>query len=359
MKMLYEISEKTMKLESEGKKIIKLNLGDPDQSTPPEIVEAACEAMKQGKTKYSFPTGEPKLRAELANIHGVSADNVVVAPGSKWSIFSLAYLLVKNGENIIIVSPHWTAYELIAKSVGAEVRFLTTEVDANWEINVEKLAELIDQKTRMLIVSNPNNPTSKVVSNKTLENIVQIANDKKITIMSDEVYSDISFVKPKSILDIDDSHILINSFSKTYAMTGWRIGYAVVNKELAGKLSRLHQLTLTNVPVFIQQAALKALELRQETAEKMKEIYRRRASLTDRILSKTKLKFTKPDAPFYFFPKLDNLDSERFAFRLLDKGVSITPGTGFGPYREYFRIALTIPDKDIEPALARICEELK
>jgi aspartate aminotransferase len=177
--------------------------------------------------------------------------------------------------------------------------------------------------------------------------------------MSDEVYSDISFVKPKSILDIDDSHILINSFSKTYAMTGWRIGYAVVNKELAGKLSRLHQLTLTNVPVFIQQAALKALELRQETAEKMKEIYRRRASLTDRILSKTKLKFTKPDAPFYFFPKLDNLDSERFAFRLLDKGVSITPGTGFGPYREYFRIALTIPDKDIEPALARICEELK
>ncbi len=357
--MLYEISEKTMKLESEGKRIIKLNLGDPDQSTPYEIIEAAFEAMKQGKTKYSFATGEPKLKAELANIHGVSSENVVVTPGSKWAIFSILYLLVKNGENVIIVSPHWTAYELIVKNLGAEARFLRTDVEANWEVDVEKLEELIDQETRILMLCNPNNPTSKVIGDKTLENIVQIANDKKITILSDEVYSDISFVKPKSILDIDDSHILINSFSKTYAMTGWRIGYSIVSRELATKLLRLHQLTLTNVPVFIQQAALKALELRREIADRMREIYRRRADLTYEILSKTKLRFTKPDAPFYFFPKFENLDSERFAFSLLDKGVSVTPGTAFGPYHEYFRIALTIPDEEIEPALARICEELK
>jgi len=357
--MLYEISEKTMKLESQGKKIIKLNIGDPDQPTPNEIIEAAFEAMKQGKTKYSFSTGEPRLREELASIHGVSAENVVITPGSKWAIFALMYLMFKDGGNVIIPSPHWTSYELIAKSLGVEVRFLRTEIDANWEIDVEKLEELIDQKTRLLILTNPNNPTSKIINEKILEEIVQVANDKKITILSDEVYSDLSFVKTKSILDFDDEHILINSFSKTFSMTGWRVGYVIVKKELADKLMKLHQITFTNIPVFIQQAAIKALELRNEIANRMRENYRRRADLANKILSKTKLKFTKPDAPFYFFPKYDNLDSEKFALDLLDKGVAIIPGTAFGQYRDHFRIALTIPDKEIEPGLAKICEALK
>lgn len=357
--MLYEISEKTMKLESEGKKVIKLNLGDPDQPTPNEIIEAAFEAMKHGNTKYSFSAGEPRLRKELASIHGVSAENVVITPGSKWAIFALMYLMFKNGGNVIIPSPHWTSYELIAKSLGAEVRFLRTEIDANWEIDVEKLEELIDQRTKLLILNNPNNPTSKIIDEKTLEEIVQVANDKKTTILSDEAYSEISFVKTKSILDFNDEHILVNSFSKTFAMTGWRVGYVIVKRELADKLMKLHQITLTNIPVFIQQAAIKALELRHEIANKMREDYRRRADLTSKIFSKTKLKFTKPDAPFYFFPKYDKLDSERFALDLLDKGVAITPGTAFGQYRDHFRIALTIPDKEIEPGLAKICEALK
>jgi len=357
--MLYEISEKIMKLESQGKKIIKLNLGDPDQPTPNEIIEVAFEAMKQGKTKYSFSAGEPKLREELASIHRVSAENVVITPGSKWAIFALMYLMFKNGGNVIMPSPHWTSYELIAKSLGVEVRFLRTDVDTNWEIDVRKLEGLIDQETRLLILNNPNNPTSKVINEKTFKKIIQVANDRKITILSDEVYSEISFVKTKSILDFDGEHILINSFSKTFAMTGWRVGYVIAKKELADKLAKLHQITLTNIPVFIQQAAIKALELRHEIANKMREDYRRRADLTSKILSKTKLKFTKPDAPFYFFPKYDKLDSERFALNLLDKGVAITPGTAFGQYRDYFRIALTIPDEEIETGLKKICEALK
>ena len=357
--MLYEISEKTLKLERQGKKIIKFNIGDPDQSTPRKIIDAAYEAMKSGKTKYSFAAGEPKLREELACIHGVSTENVVITPGSKWAIFSLMYLLLKNEGNVVIPSPYWTSYELIAKNLGAEVRLLRTDLEANWKINVEKLEELIDRKTKLLILNNPNNPTSKVIDEKTLEKIIQIANDKKIMIVSDEVYLNTSFVDTRSILDFSGEHILVNSFSKTFAMTGWRVGYVVVNKDLADRLTKLHQITLTNIPVFIQEAALKALELRQEIANKIRENYKRRADEASKILSESELKFAEPDAPFYFFPKHDNLDSEKFALDLLDEGVAVVPGTAFGQYREYFRIALTISDEEIERGLKKICEALK
>lgn len=357
--MLYEISEKTFKLESEGKKVIKLNMGDPDQATPNEIIEAAYEAMKQGKTKYSSSAGEKKLREELANLHKVSADNVVVTTGSKWAIFSLMYLSLKKGGNVVIPSPHWTAYELSAKSLGAGIRFLKTEIGSEWKIDVEKLEDLENQKTRLILLNNPNNPTSKVIDEKTLDGIVQIAKDKGITILSDEAYSDISFVEPKSILDYGNNHILVKSFSKTYAMTGWRVGYAVVEKGLAEKMMKLNQITMTNVPVFVQEAALKALELREEIVDRTREEYRRRADLACEILSKTKVKFSKPDAPFYLFPKYDGLDSESFALGLLDEGVAVTPGTAFGDYREHFRIALTAPEEEIELGLKKICEALE
>jgi aspartate aminotransferase len=269
------------------------------------------------------------------------------------------YLLLERGDNIVVPTPYWTAYELTAKSLGVETRLLRTELDSNWEIAIEKLENLVDQRTKLLILNNPNNPTSKVIDEKVLAKIVQIANDKGIKILSDEVYADISFVKTKSILDFDTRHILVKSFSKTFAMTGWRVGYVVVEKELAEKMMELNQMTLTNVPVFVQQAALKALELREEIANKIREDYRRRADLACRILSKSRMKFSRPDAPFYIFPRCDGLDSERFAFDLLDKGVSIAPGTAFGDYREHFRIALTVPDEEIELGLKKICEALK
>ncbi|HKZ87588.1 MAG TPA: aminotransferase class I/II-fold pyridoxal phosphate-dependent enzyme, partial [Candidatus Bathyarchaeia archaeon] len=159
--MLYEINEKALKLESEGKKIIRLNLGDPDMATPYEIIEAAYAAMKQGKTKYSSSYGEKNLRQKIAEIHGVSADNVVITPGSKWGVFATMFLLLKGGGNVIVPTPYWTAYDLIAKTLGAKTRLLKTELDSNWQIDLDKLEELIDRDTRMIIINNPNNPTSK------------------------------------------------------------------------------------------------------------------------------------------------------------------------------------------------------
>lgn len=358
MNLLYEINEKAIKLENEGKKIIKLNIGDPDLETPREIVEAAYEAMKNGKTKYSSSYGEKSLREKLASAHGVSADNIVITPGSKWGVFATMNLLLKDGGNVVIPTPYWTAYGLTAKTLGAETRLLKTEMDAKWRVDLEAFERLIDQNTRLIILNNPNNPTSNVMDEKSLDGIVQMANDKNIPVLSDEVYADISFVKTKSILDYGDNHVLVTGFSKMFTMTGWRIGYVIANREFIDRIARLNQITFSNVPVFIQEAALKALGMKDKLTKVVKSEYQERVNIACETLAKSGLEFTKPDAPFYVFPRRRGLDSERFALDLLDKGVAVAPGSSFGDYREHFRISLTAPRNDIETALDRICEEV-
>jgi aspartate aminotransferase len=356
--MLYEINEKALKLESEGKKIIRLNLGDPDMATPPEIVEAAYASMKAGKTKYSSSYGEMRLRQKIAEGHGVKPENVVITPGSKWAIFSTMFLTLKSGGNVIIPTPYWTAYDLIAKSFGAKTKLLRTEMETGWKVDLEKLEALIDSETKMIILNNPSNPTSKVMDAQTLDGIVEIANRKGVTILSDEVYGAIAFNKTKSILDYgsDSKHILSNGFSKTFTMTGWRIGYVVANKMLIDNITKLNQITFNNVPVFIQDAALKGLELHSQIASNIKAKYRARADLASSKLSAAGFEFTRPEAPFYVFPKRKGLDGEKFTLSLLDKGVAVAPGTSFGDYREHFRISLTAPDNQIEEGLTKICE---
>jgi aspartate aminotransferase len=358
--VLYEINEKAIRLENQGKKIIRLNLGDPDLATPNEIIEAAYVAMKAGKTKYSSSYGETNLRERLAELHGVKAENVVITPGSKWGIFATMYLMMKTGGNIVIPTPYWTAYDLIAKSLGAQTKLLRTEMEDGWKVDLDKLESMIDKNTRMIILNNPNNPTSKVIDAETLDGIVEIANKKGVTILSDEVYGTISFVKTKSILeyDGDHTHILTTGFSKTFSMTGWRIGYIIANKQLVDNITKLNQITINNVPVFIQEAALKGLEMQKQLATKIKEEYQERAKMASKTLAKAGFSFTKPEAPFYVFPKSPGLNSEKFTLDLLDKGVAVAPGTSFGDYKEHFRISLTVPREEIKTALDIISEAL-
>jgi aspartate aminotransferase len=358
--MLYEINEKAIRLENQGKKIIRLNLGDPDLATPTEIVEAAYAAMKAGKTKYSSAYGEEKLRQKLAKIHGVKAENVVITPGSKWGVFATLYLTMKAGGNIIIPTPYWTAYDLMAKSIGAQTRLLRTEMEDGWKVDLGKLEAMIDKVTKMIILNNPNNPTSKVMDSKTLDGIVEIANKKGVTILSDEVYGPISFVKTKSILEYDgnNTHILSNGFSKMFTMTGWRIGYIIANKPLIDNITKLNQITINNVPVFIQEAALKGLEMQKSLTKSIEKEYQERAKMACATLTKAGLSFTEPEAPFYVFPKRKGLDSEKFTLDLLDKGVAVAPGTSFGDYREHFRISLTAPRNEIKVGLEKISEAL-
>jgi aspartate aminotransferase len=241
----------------------------------------------------------------------------------------------------------------------ASIRFVRTELDANWKIDLDALENVIDKNTRMIILNNPKNPTSSIIEDKVFDGIVQIANEKGITILSDEVYADISFVKTKRILEYGGDHIMVTGFSKTFTMTGWRLGYVIANTDLIEKLGRLNQVTISNVPVFVQEAGLKALELQSELTETIREEYRERAKLASDILSKSKLEFSEPSAPFYMFPRRRGLDSERFTLSLLDGGVAVAPGTAFGDYREHFRISLTAPRDDLTLALKKICEAVE
>jgi aspartate aminotransferase len=151
---------------------------------------------------------------------------------------------------------------------------------------------------------------------------------------------------------------LTTGFSKTFTMTGWRIGYVIASKELVDRITRLNQITINNVPVFIQEAALKGLELQKQLANKIKNEYQQRAKMASKQLKEAGLEFTEPEAPFYVFPRKRGLDSERFTLKLLDRGVAVAPGTAFGDYREHFRISLTAPRDEISVALDRICEAL-
>ena len=356
--MLYEINEKAIRLENQGKKIIRLNLGDPDLATPNEIIEAAYGAMKAGKTKYSSSYGEKNLREKLAELNGVKTENVVITPGSKWGIFATMYLMMKDGGNVIVPTPYWTSYDLIAKSLGVQTKLLRTEMEDGWKVDLDKLEAMIDKNTKMIIINNPNNPTSKVMDAEILDGIVELASRKGITILSDEVYGTISFVKAKSILEFngDHKHILSNSFSKTFTMTGWRIGYVIASKELVDHITKFNQITINNIPVFIQEAALKGLEMQKRLSTKIKEEYKERAEIASKTLSKAGFEFTKPEAPFYVFPKYPGLNSEKFTLDLLDKGVAVAPGTAFGDYQEHFRISLTAPRDEIKVALEKISE---
>ena len=356
--MLYEIHEKIIKLQKAGKKVINFNVGDPDQNTDDRIVDASIKSINEGETHYGAAGGEAELRKRLAEMHNVNPDNVLISPGSKWSIFSTLYLFAKGG-NIILPSPHWTAFELMSKELGIEIRFLKRSLEQDWDIDVDRLQELIDGNTKSIVITSPDNPTSKSISDETMKTIVEMANEKKIMIMHDATYADIAFVNRKNILGFDGNHIFTGSFSKTFAMTGWRIGYIILDKQMAGRMEKLNQITITSIPTFVQMAALKALELKDEIANEIRETYRRRAELASKILRKSTLKFSKPDAPFYIFPKCD-IDSEKLALDLLENsGVAITPGSAFGDYREYFRLALTMPDAEMGKGLEVIVEKFK
>lgn len=355
--MLYEFFEKIYALEKSGKEIVKLNVGEPDWHPPKNVIRAAYTAMKEHKDKYGSSAGELELREKIAAMHGCTAKNVVITPGSKIGIYALMKLALSNSDNAILFSPHWTAYELMCKSIGTHSKIVNLKSSEKWKMDFEKLESNIDQSTKMIILNSPCNPTSNAWSENEEKEIIEIAKRKGIAVLADDAYRNLCFDGRKE-RQFDGSTLIAGTFSKTFGMTGWRLGYVVAPEEIAKKVVSFNQITVTNVPVFIQLAGIKALEEKEKTANKARRMCKRRARIAEQML-KGKMGFVKPNAGFYMFPELpEGKDALQFVDKLLDKGVAVTPGAAFGDYRQHVRISLCREDDVLKNALEKIRELL-
>jgi len=351
------IFAKAKELENKGKKIIHLEVGEPDFVPPKTVKDALTDAIEKGHYHYTEPRGVPKLREVLARSlnkkfnASVEEGQIIVTVGGRFAVFLAISSLVNPGDEIVVIEPYWPAYRECAEFVNAKLRVLHTTLEDKWVPDINKLDNMVNENSRMLIINYPNNPTGKVLDEKILGKIVGIAKDNKLLLMSDEVYADYSFNKFSSILDYNyDKSILISSFSKGPAMTGFRVGYAVANTEIISKMVKLQAVALTSVAEPMQYAALSALDNNvKENAKVMK----KRLSLISNRLKKMPVSFVEPEGAMYVFARvdLDGFNADEFTEKVLDDGLALTPGSGFGNYPNFLRISAGQPENVIEEGM--------
>jgi len=335
---------KAKALEEQGKKIIHLEVGEPDFKPPKEVKTALEEVYDKGYGKYGPAKGITELRKALAfrSTNSAAADfeeeNIMICPGARFAVYLAITTLLNPGDEIIVIEPSWPAYKDCALNAGIKVRTIKTTLETKWEPSVEQINNAINENTKMIVLNYPNNPTGKILPRKLLDNIVQTAKEHDLYILSDEIYDEYSNDDWRSISIYGyEKSIITMSFSKSYAMTGYRIGYAIAEPSIIEKMSKLQALSLTNVSEPIQYVALQALEA---DVSGNTEIINSRLEALIKIAKDIGLEFIEPDGAMYLFAKTKykNFDATKFSEKLLEHGVAIAPGEGFGDYKEFFRI---------------------
>ena len=258
---------KAKSLEQEGKKIIHMEVGEPD-FLPPEIVKKSLtEVFEKGFMKYGQAKGMPIFREAIAeyvskkfNVN-ITYENIIVSPGARFSIFSAISTLLNPGDEMIVIEPAWPAYKDCALNAGIKVRTINTTLEEKWEPSIDQIKNVINSNTKMIVLNYPNNPTGKILPEKIQDKIMEIAKENDLYVLSDEIYSQYAKTNWKSILSYNyKKSIVTQSFSKSHAMTGFRVGYGIASKQIIEKMSKLEALCLTNVSEPIQYIAMKALE---------------------------------------------------------------------------------------------------
>ncbi|MBI5378415.1 MAG: aminotransferase class I/II-fold pyridoxal phosphate-dependent enzyme [Thaumarchaeota archaeon] len=342
---------KAKSLEQQGKKIIHMEVGEPDFYPPKIVKESLTEVYDKGFTKYGESKGMPEFRSALAKKTSdryhtkTKTENVMVSPGARFSVFLTISTLLHPGDEMIIIEPAWPAYRENALNSGIKVRTVHTTLEGKWEPSVNQIADMINPNTKMIVLNYPNNPTGKILPKKLQDEIVQIAIKNNLYVLSDEIYSDYAYSDWKSVLSYEyDKSIITQSFSKSHAMTGFRIGYAVSHPEIIDKMSKLQALCMTNVAEPIQYVALKALGA--DTSDNTKTMRNRLESVV-KMAKNMQLDFVTPDGAMYLFAKVrkENFDATDFTNKLLDQGVAIAPGEAFGNYQNFVRISACQPEK--------------
>ena len=343
---------KAKELERQGKKIIHLEVGEPDFQPPINVKKSLSEAYDKGFGKYGPAKGLPEFRTKLAefvneNFYAkVNLENVMVTPGARFGVFLAISTLLDPSDEIIVIEPAWPAYRQCAINSGIKVRSIKTTLENKWEPDLKEISSCINENTKMIVLNYPNNPTGKILPRTLQDQIVEIAKKNKLYILSDEIYSNYSNEEWNSILSYDyEKSIVTQSFSKSHSMTGYRIGYLISNKNIIEKLTRLQALCLTNVSEPIQYTAMKSLN--DDVTENTK-IMSERLTRLEEICKKMDLEFERPNGAMYIFARTKNpINTSELSEELLNHGVAIAPGIGFGDYNEFFRISACLDIKTL------------
>jgi aspartate aminotransferase len=354
------IFSKARQLEASGKKIIHMEVGEPDYSAPARVGAALADSFEMKHYHYTDTQGIAKLRDAIATKEGggISRDQVIVTPGGRFAVFSAITSLLRAGQEMIVIEPAWPAYKECADFVGARTKILRTTIENKWIPDTKQMERMINSSTKMIVLNYPNNPTGKVLDHKTMEKIVLLAKDHGLYLLSDEVYADYVFGEFTSIREYDYAKsIVIGSFSKRYAMTGFRVGYGIANKDIISKMARVQAVAITSVAEPMQRAAIAALEV--DPSENV-QLMKTRLDYVCSKLKKMSLRYIEPDGAMYVYPELPNGDDLTIIERLLEKGVAIAPGTGFGDaYKRYVRISACQPEKTLEKGLDVIASVIR
>ncbi|MCH7561159.1 MAG: aminotransferase class I/II-fold pyridoxal phosphate-dependent enzyme [Thaumarchaeota archaeon] len=342
---------KAKALEQQGKKIIHMEVGELDFLPPPIVKKALEEVFDKGFLKYGQVRGMPIFRDALVKYisekfnTNVSQDNIIVSPGARFSIFTAISTLLNPGDEMIVIEPAWPAYKECALNSGIKVRTINTTIEDKWEPSLEKIENTINSNTKMIVLNYPNNPTGKILPEKLQDDIVNLARKNSLYVLSDEIYSQYAKSSWKSILSYNyEKSIVTQSFSKSHAMTGFRIGYGIADTKIIEKMAKLEALCLTNVSEPIQYIAMKALEA--DISNNTNTVQNR----LDVLVQKAKeigLDFVVPDGAMYIFARVnkEGFDGTQFANSTLEKGLAIASGEGFGNYKNFIRISACQDEK--------------
>ena len=343
---------KAKELEQKGKKIIHLEVGEPDFQPPINVKKSLSEVYDKGFGKYGPAKGLPEFRTKLAEFANenfdakINSENVMVTPGARFGVFLSITTLLDPGDEMIVIEPAWPAYRQCAINAGIKVRTVKTTLENKWEPSIDEISSCINDNTKMIVLNYPNNPTGKILPKTLQDKIVEIARKHDLYILSDEIYSNYSNKEWTSILSYNyEKSIITQSFSKSHSMTGYRIGYLISNQKIVERLAKLEALCLTNVSEPIQYTAMKSLE--EDVTDNVKLINERLTKLEE-ICKEMELEFVKPDGAMYIFARTKNqINTSELSEKLLDHGVAIAPGIGFGDYNEFFRISACLDIKTL------------
>jgi aspartate/methionine/tyrosine aminotransferase len=365
----FEVLNKARALERQGKSIIHLEIGEPDFDTPANVIEAGVDALHHGWTHYGPSAGLPELRQTIADYVSrtrsvkVSPDEVVVVPGGKPIIFFTMLALIDEGDEVIYPNPGFPIYESMIHYVGGRAVPIHIREDRDFSVAVDELSALVTDRTKLIILNSPHNPTGGVMERRDVEQVAKIIGDRNILVLSDEIYSRLLFegehFSIMSVPGMQERTILLDGFSKTYAMTGWRMGYGVMRADLAANITRLATNSTSCTASFTQIAGIEALRGDQASVDHMCEEFKRRRDAFVAGLNKIKgFSCRMPKGAFYVFPNITKTGwkSKPLADALLEQaGVAALSGTAFGAFGEgYLRFSVANSLENLQQALDRV-----